>query len=66
MSKVMSCQSVLFETLPTGQEVFLYRIQGGKGVIAEVLSYGCIIHRLFTPDKDGNLGDIVLGQYTIE
>ena len=66
MSETISCVSELFETLPDGNKVFLYRIQGGKGVTAEILSYGGIIHRLFTPDRDGRSEDIVLGQDSIE
>ena len=65
MSKTFSCTAEHFETLETGVEVFLYRIQGGKGVVAEILSYGGIIHRLFTPDKNGKVDDIVLGQDNI-
>ena len=58
----ISCKAEQFEVLPNGEEVFLYRMQGGKGVIAEILSYGGMIHRLFTPDKNGETADIVLGQ----
>ena len=66
MNETLSCVSELFETLPDGREIFLYRIRGGKGVSAEILSYGGIIHRLFAPDRDGRSADIVLGQDSIE
>jgi aldose 1-epimerase len=66
MSGTASCISEHFGNLPEGGEVFLYRIRGGKGVTAEVISYGAIIHRLFTPDRDGNSEDIVLGRDNIE
>ena len=66
MSKTISCTSEFFDKLPAGGEVFLYRIKGGKGVTAEILSYGAIIHRLFAPDRNGESADIVLGQDNIE
>jgi aldose 1-epimerase len=61
MSK-LSCVAEPFDKLPNGEEVTLYRISGGKGVSAEIISYGGIIRCLNVPDKAGNLADIVLGQ----
>ena len=66
MSKALSCTTEHFGSMPDGSEVLLYRIQGGKGVVAEIISYGAIIHRLYTPDRDGNLADIVVGQDSVE
>ena len=65
MNGKLSCTEELFEILPDDSKVFLYRITNGKGITAEILSYGGIIHRLFTPDKDGNISDVVLGQDNI-
>ena len=58
--------SELFGTLPDGDKVFLYRIQGEKGVTAEILSFGAIIHRLYAPDRNGALADVVLGRDKLE
>jgi aldose 1-epimerase len=66
MSGTISCTSEVFGKLPDGGEVFLYRIHGGKGVTAEVISFGAIIHRLFAPDRNGKPADIVLGRNTVE
>jgi len=66
MSGKPTCESELFGKLPNGSEVFLYRIKGGKGVTAEIISFGAIIHRLITPDRNGNSADIVLGRDTLE
>ena len=62
MSGTVSCTSELFGKLPDGGEVFLYRICGGSSVTAEIISYGATIHRLFAPDRNGNIADVVLGR----
>ena len=65
MSGNLSCTSEIFEKLSDGTEVILYRINNGKGITAEVLSYGAIIHRIYTPGRNGELADIALGQDNI-
>jgi aldose 1-epimerase len=60
-----TCTTEVFETLQDGNDIFLYRIENGRGMSIEILSYGGIIHRLYMPDKDGNIADIVLGQDNI-
>lgn len=57
-----------FGTLPTGQGVYLYTISCGK-LAAEVSDYGATLVRLYVPNKNGELLDVVLGfddpnQYT--
>ena len=49
-----------FGKLPDGSEAFLYTIQGGQ-LRAEISDYGATIVKLFVPDKDGNVADVVLG-----
>ena len=49
-----------FGVLPNGQEPFLYTITGG-GLTAEVSDYGASLVRLWVPDREGNLEDVVLG-----
>ena len=44
-----------------GQAVRLYRLSNGKGMTAEVMTYGAIVTSLAVPDKDGKVGDVVLG-----
>lgn len=45
---------------PAGETVTLYTLQAGE-VTAEIMNYGGVIVRLFTPDRDGVADDIVLG-----
>lgn len=66
MSEKFTCTREHFDRLADGSEVFLYRIKGGKNITAEVLSYGGMIHRLYAPDRDGKIADIVLGQDDVE
>ena len=49
-----------FGKLPDGSEAFLYTIQGGQ-LRAEISDYGATIVKLFVPDKDGKVADVVLG-----
>ena len=49
-----------FGMLPDGQETFLYTITGG-GLTAEITDYGASLVRLWVPDRDGKLEDVVLG-----
>jgi Galactose mutarotase and related enzymes len=60
-----SCTEEIFEILADNSKIMLYRITNGKGITAEILNYGGIIHRLLTPDKNGNIADITLGQDNI-
>lgn len=49
-----------FGVLPTGEQTHLYTISCGK-LTASITDYGASLVRLFAPDRDGNLADIVLG-----
>ena len=62
----ISCATESFGKLQDGSEVSLYRLQNGKGITAEILSYGGIIHKLLVPDRDGNVLDVVLGADDLE
>jgi aldose 1-epimerase len=41
--------------------VDLYTLKNAQGVMMKVMTYGCIITELHTPDRNGQLGDIVFG-----
>lgn len=45
----------------TGQEVGLYTLESGSGLAVRISDYGCAIQSLMVPDKNGNMGDVVLG-----
>ena len=50
----------IFGTAHTGEETYLYTISCGQ-ITAVVSDYGATLVKLFVPDKDGNVADVVLG-----
>jgi aldose 1-epimerase len=50
-----------FGTAPDGQAVDLYTLTNANGMRVDITNYGGIIVRLLVPDRDGKLGDVVLG-----
>ena len=50
-----------FGTLPTGEQVHAFTMRNARGIEMRVIDYGGIIVSLRTPDRTGNLADIVLG-----
>ena len=62
----LSCTTQVFDKMPNSdEEVMLYRIVGG-GITADIISFGGTICRLLVPDRNGKLGDVILGQDTVE
>ena len=53
--------SEVFGTMPDGQEALIYTLTNSKGEEVRITNYGGIVVSLKVPDKDGNLGDVVLG-----
>ncbi len=56
-----SISSEPFGTLANGTEVELFTLTNAGGMQAKITNYGGIITHLFVPDKNGDLGDVVLG-----
>jgi aldose 1-epimerase len=54
-----------FGTTADGRPVHLFRLENGRGVRAEILSYGALLHRLVVPDRGGRRGDILMGTDTL-
>ena len=54
-------QKTSFGALPDGTAVDLYTLANANGLSAKVATYGAIITELHVPDRQGALGDIVLG-----
>ena len=50
-----------FGTTPDGQAVDIYTLHNDKGAEARIMTYGGILVSLKVPDKNGQLGDVVLG-----
>src|SRR6266481_8682362 len=56
-----SIQKSVFGKTPEGTEIELYTLTNKKGLVAKVTAYGAILTELRVPDRQGRLGDIVLG-----
>jgi len=50
-----------FGQTPDGEKVDLYTLTNANGLQLKVMTYGGIVTELRVPDRDGKLGDIVLG-----
>ena len=50
-----------FGVTKDGQQVDLYTLTNANGLVAKITNYGGTVTELWVPDRDGNLGDIVLG-----
>ena len=48
-----------------GQEVALYTLKAGD-IILQVTNYGARVASIWTPDRDGNYADIVLGRKSLD
>ena len=49
-----------------GREVFLYTLTNVQGTKVSITNYGGIITSIVVPDRQGKMGDIVLGYDTLE
>lgn len=50
-----------FGTAPDGTEIELHTLSAGGALTLGVLTYGAIVHELWTPDRDGELANVALG-----
>ncbi len=55
-----------FGKTPDGQAVELYTLTNAQGMEVHAMTYGGIILSLRVPDKQGRLGDVVLGYDSLE
>jgi aldose 1-epimerase len=55
-----------FGVLPDGTAVELYTLQNASGITLKVMTYGALITELRTPDRQGQMDDIVLGFDNLE
>jgi aldose 1-epimerase len=51
----------MFGKLKDGQSVTLYTLTNKTGAVAKIMTYGAIVTELHVPDKNGKMGDVVLG-----
>lgn len=54
-------QKSAYGQMPDGTAVDLYTLTNAQGVVAKVITLGGIITELHVPDRNGKLGDVVLG-----
>ena len=50
-----------FGKTPSGETVELYTLKNAKGMEADISTYGGVVVALKAPDRNGALGDVVLG-----
>lgn len=50
-----------FGVMPQGDTVYSYTLTNNQGMEVKILNYGGIIQSLKVPDKNGKMGDVVLG-----
>jgi len=55
-----------FNTEIDGKKVGLFTLENKNGLLTEITNYGGKVVTLWTPDRDGNFEDIVLGFESIE
>lgn len=53
-------------TMPSGETVHAYTLANAQGTTVTILTLGAIIQALVTPDRDGDLEDVVLGMETVD
>ena len=56
-----SCEVSDFGTTKYGEKARKLTLNGAGGVVLEVSDYGGKVVRLFTPDRDGKMKDVVVG-----
>src|SRR5688572_17610957 len=60
-TKAMKIDHQVFGKMPDGTEVKIYTLSNSKGTVAKVTEYGAILTELWVPDRNGKLGNVVLG-----
>ena len=65
-AKPASTKKASFGKAPDGAEVDLYTLTNKNGVEAAISTYGGVVVSLKVPDRNGKLGDVVLGFDSID
>ncbi len=55
-----------FGSTPEGKTVELYTLSNRRGMTAKIMTYGALLTELHTPDRAGQIGDVVLGFDNLE
>ena len=62
----MKIEKQSFGKTEDGMAVDLFTLTNANGMKLKITNYGGIVTSIFVPDKDGNLGDVVLGYDNLE
>ena len=57
----MAITKELWGTAPDGKEIYRYTLKNASGAYVQLCSVGAGIVSIVVPDKDGQLGDVVMG-----
>jgi aldose 1-epimerase len=57
----LSVTEAAFGKLPSGESTTLFTMTNANGIVVKATNYGGVITSMITPDKNGKMGDIVLG-----
>ncbi len=55
-----------FKCVVDGKPVDLYTLRNASGMVCSITNYGAKIAQLLVPDRDGHLGDVVMGYDSID
>ena len=58
---MMTLEEKGFGRMPDGSPVKIYTLRNRNGMVAKITEYGAIITELHAPDRNGNIGNVVLG-----
>ncbi len=61
-----SVQEAEFGKVPDGAKVDIYLLTNANGMTAKIMTFGAILTELRAPDKNGHMGDVVLGFDSLE
>ena len=62
----MNITEKVFGTLPCGEKVRIFTLSNDNSITVKITNYGGIVQSILTPDKNGNIADVVLGFDTLE
>ena len=62
----MTITKTTFGFTSSGEEIFKFILKNHRGLQVEVLTYGATIQKLFVPNGDGGVVDVVLGFDTVQ
>lgn len=59
-------ESEVFGTLSTGEVATIWHLENASGASMDVTDYGCRIVSIYMPDRNGKMGDVVVGYGDLE